>query len=400
MKRVIFIFLFIVLLLSACACESNPPARQSSDADEQQEAPTPTAVQTPDPEVQIKNDIAESIAAKQKAIDDNDLNLYLSTISDENEYYYNEQRRWFYEITNETISDVSLELLGVEIIDSETAIASVNQKHFHDEQFDFDFELLYEYKNGQWVDCDYPFLIKEYDGFILKYQPDETKVMEFAALIQKSRKTIAEEFDMQMDDQIEIKMFIDRELLRQRTIPTSKRLFTGWGEADESIKFYSGFEDVDRYYSLFLHEFTHHVTMKMCNNNLPEWFAEGLAVSYGTFVAEEGNCIDNGKMDKEALKVDINWLQDFDNRNETEEALIDAYYYASGMFVEFLRDLYGQQTVADLLYKAGEKPYNESIFNDEFTAMNKQTLLEVLEYATGQSIDELSEEYIQWIDQY
>ena len=393
------IILTILLLFTACAAPAANTA-QTTAAQTSETASAMSAMPTESlTDVEAASIVQQSLDTKLKAIEENDLALYLCTITAQDAYFYNEQRRWFDEMTDPGIKDLSFEIVEVQVLDSENIAATINQKHYYYEPFDFEYELLYRLEDGEWKDCGYNFLVKEYDLFTLKYQPGEERVDEFAALIEKSYGTITSQFDMRIDSHIEIKMFHDRELLRQTTIPTIRRQFTGWGEANESLKFYSGFPVIDRYYSVFLHEFTHHVTLKMCNNNLPAWFAEGLAVSYGTYVARNGNSLENEEIDKEAIKVDIPWLEDFDAVGETDQALIDSWYYGSGMFVEFLRDTYGEQAMTDMLYKAGEKPYNENIFNEQYEEQNRETLLEVFDSVLGKTPEELTSEYFQWLDE-
>ena len=392
MRKLIVLPLIILLVLSACSVQTAIPNETEIPS-----AKTQTAAPPP---IQPEDAISDNIGIKMQAVSNQDLELYLTTISQENEYYYNEQQRWFYEIINDSITSFSLELIDVEIIDEHTAIATINEKHYHFEQFDFDYKLLYKLIDGTWLDCDYPFEVKEYEGFILKYQPEETRAIQFAEIIQKSLKSLAEEFDMSADSNIEVKLYFDRELLRQRTVPTVRRLFTGWGEADESIKFYSGFEDTERYYPLLMHEFTHHITLKMCNNNIASWFAEGIAVSYGTYPAEGGTRIDKGTITKDDVAVTLEWLSGFDNGAATDEAQIISFYHGAGMFVEFLRDTYGQQSIIDILYKAGEKPYNKSILNDEFYIQNQKTLINAFDAVLGKSLSMLSDEYLEWLEEY
>ena len=392
MKKLIILPLILLFVLSACSMQTETPDKTQIQPEETQSA-------TPQP-IQPEDAIEENISTKLEAVLDENLELYLTTISQENEYYYNEQQRWFYEITNDDIDDFSLELLSVELVGEQTAIATINEKHYHFEQFDFDYQLLYKLIDGIWLDCDYPFEVKEYDSFILKYQPEETRAIQFAEIIQRSLKALAEQFDMPVSSDIEVKLYYDRELLRQRTVPTVRRLFTGWGEADESIKFYSGFEDTERYYPLLMHEFTHHITLKMSNNNLPSWFAEGLAVSYGTYPAEGGTRIDNGMLTKDDVAVTLDWLSEFDNSAATDEAQINSFYHGAGMFVEFLRDSYGQQSIIDILEKAGEKPYNKSILNDDFYIQNQQTLVDAFDAVLGKNTSDLSDEYLAWLEEY
>ena len=392
MRKLLILQLILLLVLSACSVQTAIPSEtEIPSAKAQTAAPEP---------IQPDDAINENIGIKMQAVLNQDLELYLTTISQENEYYYNEQQRWFYEIIDDSITGFSLDLIDVEMIDEQTAIATINEKHYHFEQFDFDYKLVYKLIDDVLLDCDYPFEVKEYDGFILKYQPEETRAIQFAGIIQRSLKSLAEEFDMSADSNIEIKLYYDRELLRQRTIPTIMRQFTGWGEADESIKFYSGFEDTERYYPLLMHELAHHITLKMCNNNITSWFAEGLAVSYGTYPAEGGTRIDKGTITKDDVAVTLDWLSGFDNGAATDEAQIASFYHGAGMFVEFLREVYGQQSVIDILYKAGEKPYNKSFQKDEFNIQNQKTLIDAFDAVLGKSLSALSDEYLEWLEEY
>ncbi len=119
MRKLIILPLTILLILSACSIQTTMPEETEIQ---------PAETQTAAPQLALPEDaIEENISTKLESVLNRNLELYLTTISQENEYYYNEQQRWFHEITNDSITDFSLDLLNVEMVDEQTAIATINE---------------------------------------------------------------------------------------------------------------------------------------------------------------------------------------------------------------------------------------------------------------------------------
>ena len=130
----------------------------------------------------------------------------------------------------------------------------------------------------------------------------ETRVNDFINMSNEAYDNLEPIFAERPHDSFEIKLFSDRELLRQRTIPSNAWLFTGWGEPNESLKLYTGHPDINRYKGTVQHEVVHHITINICNNNLPIWLYEGVAMYYGSaYYGFENSSILSSLKAREAL---------------------------------------------------------------------------------------------------
>ena len=226
MKKV---FITILICFGLAACEDNESNEVIVDEVIVVDEPV-------DELAEYKKLINENLATKLNAINLKDLELYMSTVTSNNKYYYNEQKRWFDEMTSNLIKDLTLELKSLSLNNETELVVNVHQTHSYQQDFDFEYELVYRLENNKWKDCGFNFVVVKRDGFLVKYQKDETHISELIGYFTKAYNIINNAFSKGVDDNFEIKLFTDRELFRQRTIPTIPVLFTGWGEPDESLK--------------------------------------------------------------------------------------------------------------------------------------------------------------------
>lgn len=382
MRKIVLIF---ILLLSLYGCETiteNPI-----------EHVEPLIVVE---EPQFDSLIFDIMATKLEAIELRDFELYMSTVSDSNEYYVNEQGRWFREMTKDEISDISFDIESVNMIDEVTAVANIRQKHEASTSIDISYPLLFKFENNGWKDCGYNFDVKNTDRFSVKYMKGESKVEAFTSYLNAAYDNIEKVFDEKADTNFELKLFNDQELLRQRTVPSITWLFTGWAEPDESLKIYTG-HSYDRYPGILQHELTHHITIKICNNNLSAWILEGVAMYYGSIAVERETYGEIRPMDKKDMFKDIEYLETLDLYN-VQGKIVGDWYNSSYMYVRYIIDTYGHDTLMDIFYEAGKKPFNSSVLNENFDMNNIQTTDEALETVLGLSKSQLSEAYFLWLD--
>jgi len=344
---------------------------------------------------QFDSVIFDIIETKLEAIEQKDLELYMSTVSQENVYYINEQGRWFREMTKEEITGISFEVESVEMIDEVTAVANIRQKHEASTSIDITYPLLFKYEDEQWKDCGYNFEVLETDRFLVKYMAGESKVEEFTSYLDQAYDNLEKVFDEKADTTFELKLFYDQELLRQRTVPSISWLFTGWAEPDESLKMYTG-HSYDGYPGTLQHELTHHITIKVCNNNLSAWLLEGIAMYYGNIAVERETHGEIRPMDTNDLLKDIQYLETLDLYN-VEGKVVGDWYNTSYMYVRYIIETYGHDTLMDIFYEAGKKPFNSSVLNENYDVDNILTTADVIERVLGLTKETLSEDYTQWL---
>jgi len=239
--------------------------------------------------VSTRQVITESWADKYRAIELSDPELYMNTISEADTYYRNESYAWFWYMANNNFEDLSFTVTGMDQVNPSTMLVHINQKHtYAGNNFDFDYTIVYGLEEGDWRDQDLDFQVREIPGFKIYYMADEKHLAAFEGFLIKSNRDLIEVFGVGADDNFPVKLYTDRELLRQRTYPIIERQFTAWGEGNESLKIYTGFPNVAMYEATIRHELVHHITLKMSSNRLCSWYAEGLAVHYGNSVIARG----------------------------------------------------------------------------------------------------------------
>ncbi len=335
---------------------------------------------------------------KLQALKAGDYDLYMDTVTDSDVLYFNEQERWFMEMTSGLIKNIAFEVLNVDRIDETTLTATIRQQHDTDRHFDFNYTLLFNDEDGVWKDCGYDFSVIETDRYALKYMEGERRVDEFMGYLDDAYDNLEGVFTEKPTPNYQIKLYTDRELLRQRTIPTNGWLFTGWAEPDESLKIYTGHpEDYKGYPGVMQHELVHNITINICNNNLPVWLLEGVAMYYGSGFYDHSHSSTLSNMDMNGIRMTIDELENTDLGADLPTESIRNFYNASYMYVEYLVETYGHDRFMELFYLAGEKPFHDNTLNPDFYINNNRTADEVLEDVLGLTKEELSDDYSTWL---
>ena len=346
----------------------------------------------------VQDAIQDNLTQKTKALAEGDIDLYTATLTRTDTYYRNEQRRWFSEMRAPGMEDLSFEIEDVTLRDDITAVALIRQRHHFGEDVEIGYPLLYRLEDGQWLDCGIDFQEIPTERYTLKYMDGETHTEDFLDIIDTAYDNLETVFTEKPDPDFAVKLYHDQELLRQRTIPSMGWLFTGWGEADESLKLYTGQTPLSGYLGTVQHELIHHITMGICQNNLPGWLADGIALHYGNFALAGGDALSLGYAEKENVALSLADLEDTDLWEADEQSETVDWYCASELYVKYMIDTYGHDSFMQLFYKAGKKPYNENILNPDFAAQNNETMAEVLDTVWNITKEELSADYLAWLD--
>jgi len=345
--------------------------------------------------------IVTIIEDRLTALETQDYYLYMDSIGINNQFYFNEQERWFMNMIDDSISDISLEVESVEMIDDKTGSVTIQQGHDMDVRYHFDYPLLFKYEDGEWMDYGFDFEIMETDRFIIKYMEGEERLEEFTQMLDDAFDNLDELYELKPLDDYEMKLFTDQEMLRQRCIPANSWLFTGWSEPDESIKMYTGQPyDYTAYASVVQHELVHHITIRMCNNNLPVWILEGIAMYdgsayYGIDVSRLLSTMTKSRVSQTIAELELNNL----NTNLTTQEIYN-YYSTSYMYVRYISETYGRDKLMEIFTVAGEKPFHDSTLNDDFYIINQETAATVLIDVLGVTKERLSNDYLDWLDTF
>lgn len=398
-KNYKFIIVVLIIFLSGLlnmGCQSS--ARNETSQVENTTVETKAIeATTPETEETMMMKISDIMAQKELAIKTKNDELYMSTVTKEDPYYPNEQRRWFMEMTKEGMANLSLKVTSIEQKDDETLVAIIQQHHFYNDAFDFEYPLLFKLEKDGWKDWGYDFESISNDRYTLKYMTGETRVAAFIEMIDGAYDILNGVFDEVPDSDFQIKLFNDRELLRQRTIPTIGGLFTGWGEPNESLKLFTGQSELESYKGTIQHELVHHITLKMCNNNLSDWFLEGMAVYYGNAYYDKKFSNSLSNLVPERMSMTIAELVSADLYAPKTKEIVWDWYNTGYAYVAYIIETYGEETIVEMLRKAGEQPFNNSFMNKDFKAQNIKSTRVVIIEILGISPEELSGDYISWM---
>ncbi len=152
-----------------------------------------------------------------------------------------------------------------------------------------------------------------------------------------------------------VKAYDDSGLFASFIKPSIGFDMAGWNEAGEAVKLNFGLQDwrgmgeavMKNYLEHTLaHEITHLISGEMSNNNLPYWFAEGLA----TYV--------DGSADGEMPSVTLDDLAGQNIENITDAGMIRQFYIDSGRYMTGLIQRKGIEEVIKLLGEMGAYPEN------------------------------------------
>ena len=351
------------------------------------------------PAVPFDQAIKDIIDTRLSSIKNKDYEMYMSSITKRNPYFFNEQERWFMGMTDESITNLYLEIESTEIINEHTAVVNLKQTHFMDKKYVLNYPLIFKYENGLWKDYGYHFETIRTDDFEVKYMKNETRVDEFIEMLELSFDNLRKIYKEKPHPYFELKLFTDQEMLRQRCIPANSWLFTGWSEPDESLKLYTGHPlSYEGYPGVVQHEVVHHITIRMCNNNLPMWLLEGIAMYDGSAAYGFENSSLLSRMTKESIKQTIEDIELRDLYSDLTSEEIRNYYNTSYMYVRYIAETYGHDKLMDLFYEAGKKPFHDSTLNDSFEINNQKTADEVIMTVLEITKEQLSKEYLDWLE--
>ncbi len=336
---------------------------------------------------------------KLEAIRNGDLDAFMATVSGADPYYRNESEAWFWYTVNNPFEDLSLAVERAEYRDDGSIAAAIRQAHrYEGRSFDFSYTLRLTREGGRWVDADLDWETDRVDGFVVHYMPGERNLAAFERFLLSAAEGVTAAFGEGPAPGFPVKLYTDRELLRQRTYPILSRQFTAWGSPDESLKIYSGFPRVELYEGTVRHELVHHVTSRMSGYNIPGWYAEGLAVHYGNSVTLGGDYVSLGRISADDARLTIGELEAADQVRMTDDREVYAYYGASGLIVRYIEEAYGPDSHLRLLKRLGELPWFDRARHPDPESVTQPLLRDAFVAELGVDADGLSRGYLDWLD--
>lgn len=390
------VILFVFLLFSFMGC-SDRAHESELEPDAGSDSAMPNGL-TPE-EQEVYKAIDAVIAIQEDSVRAKDSDLYLSTIDDSNETYLNEATYFAHRLIYADISDFKMKLLGITVEDDGRATAEIQQSYRLNNQLNtVTYHERFLKASASWLDHDVAFEEKEVGHIKVYYMPEVGNPQGFIDLIEKSLINLEETFPDTLTENVEIKLYSDRELLRQKTDLGIAWLFTGWAEEGHAIKAFTGREPEYNYEALFTHELIHKLTISVSKGNMPIWFAEGLAVHYGTFKVKGVTYMEEGIVSMDDIKISVQVLSETQLDRLTEQTEILTYYAAAGMVVRYLAETYGDDQVFALYQALGRYPQNDIASDPAWGQHADERLQAVFQEILNLDMTELSDGYLQWLD--
>ncbi|MTI71159.1 MAG: hypothetical protein FH751_12995 [Firmicutes bacterium] len=337
-------------------------------------------------EKDIENNVIENVIKKQlQSIEDKDMKNYLTTIDKTKPEYVAERKSWFRDIVFNNITTLDMEIIEILKTDENFVEAKIKQEYsYNNKEYSIVNSIKYVKRGNDWVDSDLIFSSISSDNFIIYYPKGEKEKAEIALRgAQRAYKEVYEKTGLIPEGKTVIKLYEDKERLRQSVKLSFPWRFSGWYEYPESIKCII-YNSKDKYFDVISHELVHKVTIKESNNNLPYWFAEGLAVYY-----TELYNVDIFKMNN---TLDINKLEKLNLEKMEDNNLIRSYYTSSGLILNFIADKYGEDKIVELVKSLGEFPYVEGT-NVEVDKVSIERFHKVIPKVLGITVKKLNEEW-------
>ena len=123
----------------------------------------------------------------------------------------------------------------------------------------------------------------------IRWRQNASNVCEEA---EQAYASVVKGLELEPAGKVTIKLYEDKEILRQSTDIRVAYLFNGWSEDGESVKLYAR-RDKGTFAPLIAHELVHKITLGI-SDSLNSWLAEGLATYFGNQPLRGGNVLEQG----------------------------------------------------------------------------------------------------------
>ena len=335
--------------------------------------------------------IEQTLANKRTALAAKDKAAFLNLLDPSQQEYREEQSHWFDDFISHDIQDFKIQIGRVERIDDRTLVAGIKQNYTYNGK-DYTLEYLERFvlTAQGWRDADLNFATKSTDHFDIKYLPGDQKIAERAAQdAEAAYNDLQNKLPFDNMGKTTVKIYDDLEKLRQSVKLSFAWNFGGWYEFPESIKTNSQRGLETNFTKTIEHESIHKITTTWSKNNLPYWFAEGLATYYTNPASIVPQNDGPYKSIRELERINLETL--------TDSRDISQYYHNAALILRFFAETYGDPAVKRLILALGEYPYQQGTAADN-DPVSQQRFAEAVPRVLGKSLDALDAEWLQWVN--
>jgi hypothetical protein len=326
------------LLLSCASAPATPSIRDAS--------PAPGSARANPLEPEDEAAVRAAAARRADAIARGDKALYMSLLAPGDPAFLLEQSRWFdYRLATE-IAELSVKVQSIEAEGLDECVATISQSYRIGPSRDYrayTYAQRYRRVGGAWLDADLDFAVLETDHFSVRYAPElgSSRAYAIAAEAERAWASVRAAYGATPAGKTIVKLFADRELLRQNSKITIGFLFTGWGEPGESIKLWARPDQGYSFAPTLAHEIVHKVTLETSKNQC-YWFAEGLANHFGNFEIRSGGHLDKSTLLGGGRPWSLAYLGSINPETPQDGVDLRLYGPAAGTVIKFITDRFGQ----------------------------------------------------------
>ena len=347
--------------------------------------------------------VRAAVARRAEAVATGDKDLFMSLIATGDPAFALERSRWFDYRLSAEIDGYSLEVEDIRPEGPDECSVALRLEYRIGpgrEARATRFVERYRRAAGTWLDADLRLVELASEHFALGYQEgiDELRARTVLAYAESAWLAVRGSFGEAPAGRTRLKLYADRELLRQDTKITIGRLFSGWAEPGESIKLWLRPDPGYSYAPLVAHELVHAVTLEIAAGQC-SWFAEGLANHFGNFAVAGADHLQSGYHSPADYGRGLGWLGATDPEAVASDAEWAVYGGMAGSAIRFLRERYGWRAPRLLLEELGGSgaPRSEGYVYAKHDARYRESLDEALRKVLGVGPLELEESWEDWL---
>ena len=393
-QPLLIIFLLLASILIASCTQAAPVSTCLMPLEETMAVPTTLSQDA------AQAIVEQMVTAKLEAMQAKDIDQYLALIHKNDREYYTEQRNWFRIYQDAVTSDFTIDVQKVRVVNDSTLVASLKQHYLYGPEKD-DRTVSYDERYIQtpdgWKDADLNFEAGQTAHFLIKYpRKAASNAADVCEEAEQAYASVVKGLQLEPAGKVTIKLYDDKEILRQSSDIRVAYLFSGWNEDGESIKLYAR-RDRGTFAPLVAHELTHKITLGI-SDSLNSWLAEGLATYFGNQPYQGGNVLEKNSVTLEQLTKPISWLEETNLIELTDGEAIKVYYGMSSMVVEFMVKTYGLDRLKAILQELSKNPrYDRGYDYGQMELENNKRLHQAIETVLGIDMETFNQQWLDWI---
>lgn len=338
--------------------------------------------------------VRKVIKEKERAVNQKQMERFLSVIHPEHKMYIQEQKRWFQDAVK-YIDAGSFQLKVLSIIPEQENRMRVwvYQSYSKDgTNFTVKYPLLIQRTEQGWKDADIAFNQISDGAVIVRYTSPSLQDQAHIALDTLKKAVYVLRHRFQWSPQpIEVKLYDDPELFRQSVKPSLPKWAGGWHESGQSIKFIGGTPDVRAFASGIVHELTHQMVSELSNDNAAYWLQEGAAMYYERHLLPglyEEHFIHLRQNPSPLTLMQLEQM----NLERLPDRKAYQYYQTCYQLFDYLVEEYGERKIQELFSKLQSEPAIDLDSNQKIKELNQRTRKAIIE-TFGMTLEDLNRKW-------